>query len=251
VDEQPQILTGGNSNIVVKQGATVLRNTGAWSPFIHSLLQYLTTNGFTESPMLLEATETQERLSFIEGEVGHYPLKPYMRSDEIVMEAAELLRRYHDLTQHVVVPAGAVFQHAVHQGEPYEVICHNDFAPYNCVFRNNHLVGLIDFDVASPGTRLWDIAYAVYRYAPLANDAHCADQGWAQPPDRAYRLKLFCDAYGLGDRAPLVETVIHRLERLVAYMQVTSSNLEHIPIYLADIAYIRDNQPHFMDALAG
>ena len=48
------------------------------------------------------------------------------------------------------------------------MICHNDFAPYNWVFNNhNHLIGLIDFDTCSPGSRLWDIAYTAYRIVPL------------------------------------------------------------------------------------
>jgi hypothetical protein len=246
---QPEILTGGNSNQVVKEGETVLRRTGAWSPFVHALLRYLTAAGFTESPVLVETTETQERLSFIDGEVGHYPLPPYMQSDEILVEAAQLLRHYHDLTQNFVVPGDAVFQLPVDPTAPYEVICHNDFAPYNCVFRDEHLVGIIDFDAAAPGTRIWDMAYAVYRFAPLTNDAHTRDCGWEGIPDRAGRLKLFCHAYGLENRESLIPTVIQRLEALVEYMRRTFSNPEHIPLYLADLAYIRDNQAAFTNAI--
>jgi thiamine kinase-like enzyme len=246
---QPEILTGGNSNQAVKEGETVLRRTGAWSPFVHALLRYLTAAGFTESPVLVETTETQERLSFIDGEVGHYPLKPYMQTDAILVEAAKLLRRYHDLTQNFVIPAGANFMLPLDPAAPYEVICHNDFAPYNCVFRDEHLVGIIDFDTASPGSRIWDIAYAVYRFAPLTNDDHSHDCGWSPIPNRAARLKLFCDAYGLEDRTALIPTVIQRLEAMVAYMRRRSSNLEHIPLYLNDIDYIRDNQAALTDAI--
>jgi hypothetical protein len=64
---KPEILTGGNSNRVLKQGNTVLRNTGAWSRFVHELLRYLNASGFHESAVLLEANADQERLSFIEG----------------------------------------------------------------------------------------------------------------------------------------------------------------------------------------
>lgn len=235
-------LTGGNSNQVAKQENTVIRSTGTWSPFVHHLLRYLTANGFQESPVLLESTGDQERLAFIDGEVGHDPLKPYMLSDDIVVEAAQLLRRFHDITQHVVLPADAQFLLPLPADMPREVICHNDFAPYNCVFNDNHIVGLIDFDTAAPGARIWDIAYAVYRFVPLATDHHCRDTGWPTIPDRHARLKLFCDAYGLEDRSALVETVIKRLEALVHYMRATSSNLEHIPTYLDDLQYIRDNQ---------
>ena len=237
-------LAGGNSNQVFKQGQTVVRQTGAWSPFVHALLGYLTAHGFTESPVLLEATPTHERLSFIAGEVGNDPLKPHMQSDGMVIEAAQLLRRFHDLTADFVIPPDAQF--LLPTQSPHEVICHNDFAPYNLVFQGEHIVGMIDFDAAAPGNRLWDIAYAVYRFAPLVTDAHCLAMGWQHVPDRQARLMLFCDAYGLENRVPLIETVIRRIEALVRYMQATASNLEHIPIYLADLEYIRTHQATLM-----
>jgi aminoglycoside phosphotransferase (APT) family kinase protein len=228
-------LTGGNSNDVYQDGSSVIRRTSG--PFVHHLLRHLTAQGFTESPVLLEANDQQERLTFLEGEVGNDPLKPYMQSNEILVEAARLLRRFHDITQQMVIPPDSVFQLPV-QTE-HEVICHNDFAPYNLVFRDQHLVGIIDFDLAGPGTRLWDIAYAVYRFAPLSHDVHCRDLGWEPIPDKVRRLSLFCDAYGLQNREALIPTVIKRLEFLVQYMQNTGSNLDHLPVYLQDLAYIR------------
>jgi hypothetical protein len=246
----PEPLQGGNSNRVFKEGNTVVRTTGVWSPFVHALLQYLTTAGFKESPVFLGQFSNSERLTYFSGEVGNYPLKPFMRSDEMVVEAAQLLRKYHDITQHFVVPRFSVFQLPVDPDIPHEVICHNDFAPYNLVFNENHIVGIIDFDTAGPGTRLWDIAYAVYRFAPLAKDAHCRDMGWDLAPDRAHRLKLFCDAYGLENRALLIETVIKRLEFLVSYMTKTFSNLDHLPIYTDDLRYLRENQQYFSGTLA-
>ncbi|MBZ0282722.1 MAG: aminoglycoside phosphotransferase family protein [Anaerolineae bacterium] len=239
-----EILSGGNSNQVIKQGNSVLRNTGAWSPFVHQLLRYLTAAGFTQSPVFLGQEGAKERLSFVEGEVGNYPLKPYMQSESILIEAAQLLRRLHDITQNFCIPPSAQFQ--LQTPTPYEVICHNDFAPYNLVFRDEHIVGIIDFDTAAPGSRLWDIAYAVYRFVPLANDDHCRATGWNPIPDRLSRLKLFCDAYGLQDRERLIPMVVQRLESLVAYMQRHNANLDHIPIYLADLQYLADNQAAFM-----
>lgn len=241
---EPEHLTGGNSNLVIKEGHTVVRQLGAWSPFVHALLRYLTAHGFTESPILLATSATHERLTFLDGEVGNDPLKPYMRFDKMVIAAAKLLRRFHDLTQHFVIPPDAQFM--LPAQSPHEVICHNDFAPYNLVFRENGIVGIIDFDAAAPGSRLWDIAYAVYRFAPLVTDAHCLAMGWQHIPDRQARLMLFCDAYGLENRDNLIETVIQRIEALVMYMQASASNLEHIPTYLADLEYIRTHQATLM-----
>lgn len=239
-----EILSGGNSNEVRREGNTVLRKMGAWSPFVHALLNYLTANGFTQAPRLIEQRDGYERLSFVAGEVGHYPLQPYMQTDAVVVEAAQWLRRFHDLTEHFVMPPHAEFWLPPAPLGHAEVICHNDFAPYNCVFDNPHLVGVIDFDSASPGPRLWDIAYAVYRFAPLVADEHCRAMGWITPPDRAARLRLFCDAYGLdsparGDLLPLVR---RRIEALMQFMRDTASNLDHLPTYQRDLDYLQAHQ---------
>jgi hypothetical protein len=248
--DKPESLKGGNSNQVLREGQTVLRKTGLWSPFVHELLTYLTANGFKESAVLLETSSSHERLSFLEGEVGHYPLKTFMQSDDILIESARLLRRFHDLTASFPIPANAQFLLPVENLEDYEVICHNDFAPYNCVFKDNRLAGIIDFDTAAPGKRLWDIAYAVYRFAPLVTDTHCLSMGWKTVPNRIERLKVFCDSYGLEDRSTLIETVIQRIEALVRYMTEHSSNLEHIPIYLDDLRYLRENRDTFTHGIS-
>jgi hypothetical protein len=242
-------LVGGNSNQVKKDGQTVIRKIGKWSPFIHSLLHYLTANGFQESPVFIESTGDTERLSYIDGDVGNYPLKSEMLSDEIVVDAAKLLRKFHDVTQNFVVPADAQFLLPVESLTDYEVICHNDFAPYNCVYQNGRIVGIIDFDTAAPGKRLWDIAYAVYRFVPLMTDAHCHDMGFPTIPDRQYRLKLFCDAYGLTERKSLIAIVMQRIEALITFMHEIQSNLDHIPIYIEDLAYIRENRDLFSSCL--
>jgi len=245
-----QKLTGGNSNSVSKQGDTVIRECGEWSPFVHQLLLFLEEKGFEKSPRFLKTDRKTETLTFIKGDAGNYPLKPDMLTDSIVVEAAQLLRQFHDVTQDFVVSEDAKFFLPIRANMTHEVICHNDFAPYNCVYKDGHIVGIIDFDTASPGERLWDIAYAVYRFVPLATDTFCYDAGWKNLPDRAKRLKLFCDSYGLDKRDTLIDTVIHRLEALINYMEKTSSNLEHIPVYHDDIAYIQSRRTFFEDALS-
>ena len=241
------ILKGGNSNHVIKDANTVVRKMGKTAPFVHALLGWLTAAGFSESPVLIETFGDRERLTYIEGEVGNYPLKPYMQSAESLTEVARLLRRFHDLTRDFVIPSGLL----PNLPPDTEVICHNDFAPYNLVYQGEQVAGIIDFDTAAPGTRVWDIAYAVYRFVPLTDDPHSAACGWEPLPDRAGRLRQFCDAYGLeaSDRAKLIDTVQARLKALVAYMEANNANLEHIPLYMNDLAYLNEQQDSLTKAI--
>lgn len=246
-----EILKGGNSNQVIKQANTVVRNTNAWSPFVHALLQHLQSVDFKEAPVFIEMVGDKERLTYIEGEVGNYPLKPYMQSESIMIEAAQLLRRFHDLTLTFIAPPEIAIPPS--SSTFAEVICHNDFAPYNCVFQSGHLIGIIDFDTASPNNRIWDIAYAVYRFVPLTNDLHSIYCGWNPIPDRLARLKLFCDTYNLSpeNRHKLIGTVQERLRSLVDYMERNSANVEHIPLYENDLKYIAEHQTLFTEAITG
>ncbi len=224
----------------------VHRTAGAWTPSVHVLLKHLRSQGFMQAPEALGFDgEGKEILSYIKGEVGHDPLSLAARSEKALRSAAKLLRRYHDATVTFV---------AEHQGEwqlpdhpPIEVICHGDFAPYNCVFKKDEVIGIIDFDTAHPGSRLWDIAYTVYRFAPLMLPSHLASFG-AQA-EQVERAKIFCQEYGLTDLSQLIPTIIERLQTLVRFMenQAKAGNAVfqkhiaegHRELYLSDCEYIQ------------
>ena len=84
------------------------------------------------------------------------------------------------------------------------MICHNDAAPYNFVFRQGEPVALIDFDMAAPGPRVWDIAYALYTAVPLAGFQPLCHSAGTIPydvrlhgQDRRRRVALFFESYGM------------------------------------------------------
>jgi phosphotransferase family enzyme len=227
--EKETALSGGNVTGVIRIGETVHRAMGPWSSAVHGLLHSLEVQGFEGAPRFLGLDrQGREILTFIEGEVGHYPLQQYMWSDENLMEVAHLLRRYHDATVGYSAPDGASWQFEYPDRHQHEIICHNDVAPYNMVYRDGKPQALIDFDTAGPGPRIWDIAYAVYRFVPLSYAQDMQALGLADPTIQGQRLRLFCQAYGLMySYEEVLDTVVRRLEALCALLIERA----HDPIY--------------------
>ncbi|WP_232306698.1 phosphotransferase [Thermobifida cellulosilytica] len=106
---------------------------------------------------------------------------------------------------------------------PVEVVCHGDFAPYNCVLRGSEVVGVIDFDTAHPGSRVWDVAYAAYRWVTLTRPDHVEALG--STAEQLVRVRLFCDAYGLDweGRGRLADVAVERLVALVEHMRAQAA----------------------------
>ena len=79
-----------------------------------------------------------------------------------------------------------------------ELVSHRDYYPGNVVFRDGLPVALIDFDLAMPTTRLYDIANALWYWAPL-RDPRDRAPAFADA-DIPHRIAVFADAYGMTAR---------------------------------------------------
>ena len=254
--ESEEKLTGGNLTAVSRVGNTVRRQAGPWTPRVHWLLAHLRAKGIEEVPAPLGFdAQGREILSFIPGLVGNDPIPEALRADELLIAAARLLRRIHDATQDIAQTWRSGWQAPTR--EPDEVICHGDFAPYNCVFGQNKLVGVIDFDNAHPGNREWDLAYALYRFAPITDPSN--PDGYGTITNQCRRVRLFCDEYGLRDRSQIVHTTQSRIASMADYLRQGAAQGDqrlqvniaagHLAIYTTDYAYLEANQAQFQAAL--
>jgi len=142
---------------VVRSGDTFRRPIGPWSTTIHRLLTHLRVRGIDWSPEPRGVDdEAREIRSFLPGVVPAYPLPAWVWPEDLLTAPTQHLRTLHDATLEFPID-GATLQSPVH--EPAEVICHNDFVPYDLACSDERIVGVIDFDTASPGSRLRAFAY--------------------------------------------------------------------------------------------
>ena len=211
--EEP--LRGGDGGGVSRVGRIVRRRPGPAAAAVHALLCHLRDAGFDGAPLPLGFDDQgREVLTFIEGEVFDGPVPDLMWGDPVLENAGSFLRRFHDATVGFEPPADTPWVVEQPGDLPVEVMCHNDVALYNVVFRDGRIAGIIDFDAISPGARVWDVAHAAYRFVPLSRGE--APAHLAEPSEQARRLRLFCDAYGLkrDARVEVADVVVRRVAAL-------------------------------------
>jgi len=170
---------------IVRVGSTVRRPSKGNAAFVHSLLLWLENQGFSFAPRFLGMdSRGREILSYLEGE--SWPDSGSKLSDDLLVQASQAIRLYHDAT------AGSPLAHN------HEIVAHHELGPHNTIFQDGHLIGFIDWDDAAPGTRLRDLANAVYNYVDVS---HWANQ---TADEQARRIHLMCAAYGWDDPIAIV-----------------------------------------------
>ncbi|HVX43361.1 MAG TPA: phosphotransferase, partial [Mycobacteriales bacterium] len=214
-----QPLTGGVSADVTRVGDKVRRSPSSAALTIHRFLEYLRAKGFDRVPRPRGFDKTGgELFDFIEGRAGHPPITPEIASDEALIAAAQAIREFHDLS--VGFTGTGWLTDGADPSGVAEVICHNDLAPFNLIYRSRSVAAIIDWDGAAPGRRAWDLAYAAWRLVPLHRPGYAGLVGWPDL-DRARRLALFVDSYGLDEpgRAGFVELIRERQIRTIEGMR--------------------------------
>jgi hypothetical protein len=192
---------------IVRIGDTVRRPARPFTATIQAFLAHLHSAGFTGAPIPLGIDgQGREVLSFVPGDIPRKPLPPETATDDVLIALARLIHALHDAAQGWTPPPGAIWggipgSDALAlppvEGQP-ELVSHRDYCPGNVVFRDGRPAALIDFDLAQPTTRLYDIANAIWWWAPLRD-----------PQDRApafadldipHRVSVFAGAYGMTGR---------------------------------------------------
>jgi len=193
-----QVLDGGNtSGAVVRAGATVRKPAGYWTPAVDALLGYLEATGFTGAPRPLGRDDRDRQvLEYVPGRLAIDA--PPLDADGL-HRVGRLIRDLHDRAAGFDSPPGARWN-VVIPPDRQDLICHHDLAPWNLVLSEDRWV-FIDWDGAGPGSRLWDLGYAITGFVPMRGDG--------DPAADAPRLRALADGYGLstaqrGELPPLI-----------------------------------------------
>jgi len=246
-------LTGGNINQVFRKDDDVYRTLRPTSQTIQALLRHLEQQDVPRVPRARGISQGFEIVSFIAGKTATYPWPKRVFRRSTLAGLARLMRQLHDASASLQAPAGAVWGDRL-PGPP-EVVCHNDIGPYNIIFAPTNEIGLIDFDRSALGPRSWDLAYAIYRFAPLCGSGN--QPGFVQLPVLAERARLFCSVYGWPDPASLIELMELRLiceinwlrgkqqQDLAARQRLLAAR--HDFAYAADLAFLRRHRSALED----
>jgi hypothetical protein len=205
-----EILSGGftNAGLVMRVGDTVRRPRGPASAATRALLEHLERVGFDGAPRFLEVDERgRDVLSYIPGQAVIPPYPDWALTDDALVSVAELLRRYHDAVASFD-GRGLTWPRPVPEPFRGAIVSHNDPNLDNVIFHAGRAVALIDFDLAGPGSTIWDVACAARLWAPLRHEADAPDELRGRA---LARLRTFVDAYGLpaDERPRVVEAMVH------------------------------------------
>ncbi len=206
MSEGEPLIGDGVTQGIVRIGDTVRRPLRPFSLTVQAYLAHLRDAGFTGAPLPLGVDEQgREVLSFVPGDVPRNPLPPETAGDEVLVALARLIRALHEASAGWQPPPDAVWG-----GTPAntnkerrvsartELVSHCDYYPGNVVFRDRLPAALIDFDLAHPTTRLYDIANALWYWAPF-RDPRDRAPAFADA-DIPHRVAVFADVYGMTAR---------------------------------------------------
>ena len=165
-DKEVPLLGGSMAKGIVRVGSTVRKPGGPWTPAVHALLTHLVGTGFRGCPRSLGIDEQGRHvLEWIDGTTTN-PYRRTSRSPDL-LEIGVLLRAFHDAAAEFVPPVGAVWGTLIEPPDTAQVI-HHDLASWNFVHGGDR-AAIIDWDLAGPGSPLWDIALSVHGFCGVGD----------------------------------------------------------------------------------
>ena len=163
-------------------------------------------------------------LSYLPGQTVGYarPWPGWTHSDLALDDIGRWLRDYHGAVADYLPPADAVWREGG-RWHPGLIVGHGDPAPYNAVWTEGGLVGLIDWDNAGPVSAEDDLAWVAFCWTPLHAPEVVAREGFTAMSSRRERLERILGAYGWqGTSEEVLTRVDARLQQQIQAMRATA-----------------------------
>jgi aminoglycoside phosphotransferase (APT) family kinase protein len=166
MSEEEKLVGGNVADSVVRIGSTVRKPATVATPAVQAFLAHLHSVGFVAAPQGLGFDERgRQVLEFVPGAMWD---RKHQNTLADLRRVGVLIRSLHDATASFTPPVFAEWE-ALSVPDGYDIICHNDLAPWNLVCGADRWA-FIDWDNAAPGTRLWDLAWATISFPPVEPD---------------------------------------------------------------------------------
>lgn len=215
-----QQLAGGvdHAGTVIRVDDTVRRPGGPATAQVQLFLTHLEKVGFTAAPRFRGVDEHgREILDYLDGQVAVPPYPDWAADEDLLVSVALLQRELHQAAAGFRLPTELHWpSRQLPPGAEGELVCHTDLCLENVVVRDGRAAAFIDFDLATPTNRLFDIAVAARHWIPLRDPVDIADTRAAV--DLVRRFGLFAEVHRLD--------AIQR-DRVVSMLLIFLDNVLH------------------------
>lgn len=129
-----------------------------------------------------------------------------LETDDAMRRVGALITEYHQAQDSFVAPSDAEWrEEGADPTGSTEVVAHNDLAPWNLIVHEDEWT-FIDWDLAAPGRKMWDLAWALHSFVGLWPDTTLTSEQIAS------RIAAFCNGAGLegGEIPALLDVVVER-----------------------------------------